>query len=327
MISIRNTVFGALGAIGLMLAAQGAAAQTELRLAVETTPGDPLNVMLTNFRDAFAESAGDAVALEFFEAGALGDESALMEMIRVGQADVVPLGSDIVQLDSKFSIFDAPFLFATKEDARMALDGELGDLLAKSLREEANLQVLAFGELGFRAISNNKRAIETPEDLAGLKLRTPGGKTRILAFQMLGAAPTPMPLGDVYVALRQGALDGQENPLSVIKEFSFDEVQKFISLTNHVYSPITLAMNGDTWDSLPTELQEQAVAAAMAAAEATRELSDDSDAKLVAEFEEAGVAVNAPDLAPFKVAAEPINAEIAAIVGPDFMNLVIEATK
>jgi tripartite ATP-independent transporter DctP family solute receptor len=319
MSTFRRFGLGFVAAVALAALSTGATAQTALRMAVETTPGDPLNVMLTAFRDELQKSAGDAVAIEFFEGGALGDEGALMEMIRVGQAHVVPLGSDIVQLEKKFSVFDAPFLFADKQAAREALDGELGELLRTALRENANLQALAFGELGFRAVSNNVRPIETPEDLSGLKLRTPGSETRIMAFQMLGAAPTPMNLGDVYVALRQGALDGQENPLSVIKEFSLFEVQKYISLTNHVYSPITLAMHGPTWDALSDDLKQNVLAAAEVAAEKTRQLSDESDAKLVGEFEAAGVAVNSPDLAPFKVAAEPVHAEIAKIVGDDFM--------
>jgi len=318
---------GLFAALTLAILSPAANAQTTLRLAVETTPGDPLNVMLTTFRDELQKSAGSDVTIEFFEGGALGDETALMEMIRVNQAQVVPLGSDIVQLDNKFAIFDAPFLFADKQVARDALDGELGELLRTSLRENADLQALAFGELGFRAISNNVRPIEKPEDLAGLKLRTPGSETRIMAFQTLGAAPTPMNLGDVYVALRQGALDGQENPLSVIEEFSFFEVQKYISLTNHVYSPITLAMNGTVWDGLGDDLKQKVLEAAKVAAEKTRELSDQKDAELVSKFEAAGVAVNKPDLAPFKAAAEPIHAEIAKMVGEDFMKQATAAAQ
>ena len=315
---------GLVAAVALLGLTAGASSQTALRLAVETPSGDPTNVMLATFRDELQKSAGADVSIEFFDSGALGDEIAMMEMIRVNEVQVVPIGSDVVQLDKKFGIFDAPFLFATKQKARDALDGELGALLKASLRESVNLEVLAFGELGFRAISNNVRPINTPADLAGLKLRTPGSETRILAFEMLGAAPTPMNLGDVYVALRQGVLDGQENPLSVVKEFSFFEVQKYISLTNHVYSPITFAMNGDAWDGLSDDLKQKVVAAAEAAAAKTRELSDTSDATLVGEYTAAGVEVNEPDLAAFMAAAGPIHVEIGKIVGPDFMSKAAE---
>lgn len=298
----------------------GAQAQS-LRMAVETTPGDPTNVILATFRDEL-QAANTGLDLQFFDGGSLGDEGALMEMLRVNQVQVIPIGSDIVELDDKFAVFDAPFLFTSKEQARNALDGELGELLKASLRDTTGLVALAFGELGFRVISNNARPIETPADLAGLKLRTPGSATRIMAFTTLGAAPTPMSLGDVYVALRQGALDGQENPMSVVEEFSFHEVQRYISLTNHVYTPITLTMNGRAFDALSEEQQTAVIAAAEAAADATRELSDAQDARLVAFFEEAGVAVNEPDLAAFQTAAEPIYDEIAKIVTPEFMEQV-----
>lgn len=296
-----------------------AEAQTKLRLAVETTPGDPLNVMLAAFRDELQKTAGDEVAIEFFEGGSLGDESALTDMVRVNRVQVLPMGSDIVQLDDKFSVFDVPFLFTDKEVARKALDGELGEVLRKSLRDKARLEVLAFGELGFRVISNNVRPIKAPADLAGLKIRTPGSEMRIRVFRMLGAAPTPMALGDAYVALRQGALDGQENPLSVIEEFSLHEVQKYISLTNHVYSPISLIMNGRAWDALDDAMKEKVRNAAQVAAQKTRELSDTKDAELVAFFEKAGVAVNEVDVAAFRDAAAPIRAEISQIVTPEVL--------
>ncbi|SEK39418.1 TRAP transporter substrate-binding protein [Pacificibacter marinus] len=296
--------------------------ETKLTMAVETPPGDPLNVMLTVFKDDLL--ASEDFSVDFFESGAMGNETALTELLRAGQLDVVPLGSDIVELDSKFAIFDLPFLFDDKETARTLLDGELGSMLADSLLETNGLKVLAFGELGFRAISNSVRPIETPADLAGLKLRTPGSQTRIMAFQALGAAPTPLALGEVYVALRQGVLDGQENPLSVVKEFSFDEVQEFISLTNHVYTPITLTMAGSVWDALSAEEQEKVMASAKVSAAATRTLSDDSDASLVTEFTAAGLKVNTPDLAPFKEAAAPLRDEFAQIVSPEFMVAVEE---
>jgi tripartite ATP-independent transporter DctP family solute receptor len=237
------------------------------------------------------------------------------------------MGSDIVALDSKFAIFDMPLMHKDNAKARAALDGELGEMLAKSLRDTVDLQVVGYGELGFRVISNNVRPITKPEDLQGLKLRTPSNEGRILAFKALGAAPTPMPLGEAYVGLRQGALDGQENPLSVIKEFSLFEVQKYISITNHVYTPVTLVMNGRAWDAMTPEMQEKLKDAAKKAGEATRLLSDESDAQLVGEFEAAGVAVNQIDPAPFQAAAAPIADKIAGVVTPEFMARVQEILK
>ncbi|WP_375688516.1 TRAP transporter substrate-binding protein [Pseudooceanicola sp. LIPI14-2-Ac024] len=321
---MKPLAFALAAALAALSAAPGMA-QTALKMAVETPPGDPLNLMLATTRDTLAQGGG--FDIDYYDSGAMGDEKALTELLRAGQVDVVPLGSDIVELDSKFAIFDLPFLFEDKATARAALDGELGAKLAASLRETNNLQVLAFGELGFRAISNSVRPINTPADLAGLKLRTPGSQTRIMSFQALGAAPTPMSLGEVYVALRQGVLDGQENPLSVVKEFSFDEVQKYISLTNHVYTPITLAMSAPAFDALSAEQQEAILAAAAAGAAATRSLSDESDASLVQEFEAAGLEVNKPDLAAFKAAAAPLRDAFAEIVTPEFLTEVEDSLK
>ena len=292
-----------------------------LKLSVETPQGDPLNVMLRAFAASLEGRVGDQVSIEIFDGGVLGDEIAQMELVRAGEVDVVPMGSDVVEIDKHFAIFDMPFLFPDAATAHSALDGELGTLLSDSLREAAGVEVLAFGELGFRVIS--KRPINTPADLEGLKLRTPGSKTRILAFQELGAAPTPMNLGEVYLALKQGALDGQENPLSVVKEFSFFEVQKYVSITRHVYTPITLTMHGETWDSLSPELQGAAKAAAADAAAETRRLSAESDASLVSEFEGHGVMVNQADVESFKAVTGPIYMKIGEVAGPDFVEKVM----
>ena len=294
-----------------------------LKLSVETPQGDPLNVMLRAFAASLENRVGDQVSIEIFDGGVLGDEIAQMELVRAGEVDVVPMGSDVVEIDKHFAIFDMPFLFPDAATAHRALDGELGTLLADSLRAAAGVEVLAFGELGFRVISNNKRPINTPADLEGLKLRTPGSKTRILAFQELGAAPTPMNLGEVYLALKQGALDGQENPLSVVKEFSFFEVQKYVSITRHVYTPITLTMHGKTWESLSPELQEAAKAAGADAAAETRRLSAESDASLVSEFEGHGVMVNQADVESFKAVTGPIYMKIGEVAGPDFVEKVM----
>jgi len=315
----------ALAVLVALMPGQATAETVKLRLSVETPQGDALNTMLRTFADVLKARLGDGVEIELYEGGVLGDEIAQMELVRAGEVDVVPMGSDVVEIDSKFSVFDMPFLFADRGTAQRALDGGMGRLLTDSLRDTTGLETLAFGELGFRVISNNVRPIHTPADLKGLKLRTPGSKTRIMAFQEFGAAPTPMNLGEVYLALKQGALDGQENPLAVVKEFSFFEVQKYISLTRHVYTPITFVMNGKKWATLSPEFQKEAVIAAMAAAAETRRQSEASDASLVAVFEGEGVKVNDVDTASFVAVSGPIYDNIAAIAGKDFVAKVLSA--
>jgi TRAP-type transport system periplasmic protein len=325
----------ALTGIGLVsLTALGAAAieraaaqePLHLRMSVESAPGAATQVMLAAFRDALQEEMGDAVEIEYFDGGTLGDEIVHMEMVRSGQLDVVPIGSDAVQLDSKWAVFDMPFLFPDRETASRILDGEIGQQLTESMRESAGLQVLGFGEIGFRNITNNVRPVVTPADLQGLKLRTPGSKTRILAFQKLGATPVTMNIGELYLALQQGTVDGQENPLGNIKAFSWNEVQKYLSLSSHVYTPVTLAMNGERWDSLSDEQKAAIERAAAKAVEHSRQFGADNDATLLDELSQT-MEVNEIDLAAFREASQPIWDEIAPIAGEEFTQAVVDAAQ
>jgi tripartite ATP-independent transporter DctP family solute receptor len=305
-------------------AIDGAKAQEPLhvRMSVESAPGAATQVMLAAFRDALQEEMGDAVEIEYFDGGTLGDEIVHMEMVRTGQLDVVPIGSDAVQLDSKWAVFDMPFLFPDRETASRVLDGEIGQQLTESMRESAGLQVLGFGEIGFRNITNNVRPVVTPADLEGLKLRTPGSKTRIMAFEMLGAAPVTMNIGELYLALQQGTVDGQENPLGNIKAFSWNEVQKYLSLSSHVYTPVTLAMNGQRWDSLSDEQKAAVGRAAAKAVEHSRQFGANNDATLLDELSK-DMQVNEIDIEAFQEAAKPIWDEIAPVAGEDFTAAVI----
>ena len=294
-----------------------------MRMSVESAPGAATQVMLAAFRDALQEEMGDAVEIEYFDGGTLGDEIVHMEMVRTGQLDVVPIGSDAVELDSKWAIFDMPFLFPDRETAVRVLDGEIGQQLSDSMRESAGLHVLGFGEIGFRNITNNVRPVVVPADLAGLKLRVPGSQTRILAFEMLGASPVTMNIGELYLALQQGTVDGQENPLANIKAFSWNEVQDYLSLSSHVYTPITLAINGDRWDGLSDDQKAAFERAAAKAVEQSRAFGAEADATLLEELSQ-DMEVNEIDIQAFQEAAKPIWDEIAPIAGDEFTAAVVE---
>jgi TRAP-type transport system periplasmic protein len=313
-----------LTALGAVVIDEAAAQEPlHLRMSVESAPGAATQVILAAFRDALQEELGDAVEIEYFDGGTLGDEIVHMEMVRSGQLDVVPIGSDAVQLDSKWAIFDMPFLFPDRATASRVLDGDIGKQLTESMRESADLQVLGFGEIGFRNITNNVRPVVTPADLKGLKLRTPGSKTRIMAFEMLGAAPVTMNIGELYLALQQGTVDGQENPLGNIKAFSWNEVQKYLSLSSHVYTPVTLAMNGQRWDSLSDEQKAAVERAAAKAVQHSRQFGADNDATLLDELSK-DMQVNEIDIQAFQEAAKPIWEKIAPVAGEDFTSAVIE---
>ncbi|MGI9522445.1 MAG: TRAP transporter substrate-binding protein [Hyphomicrobiaceae bacterium] len=310
-----------------MVATAVVAEPLKLRLSVESTPGASTQHMLAAFRDALKAEMGADVAIEFFDSGTLGDEIVHMQQVRTGQLDVIPIGSDAVQLDPKFAVFDTPFLFSGREQVAAVLDGPVGKALDKSLQEKAKLKVLGFGEIGFRHITNNVRPIVKPADLKNVKLRTPGSKTRIMSFQMLGATPIKMNIGEIYLALQQGVIDGQENPLGNIRKWSWFEVQKYISKSFHVYTPITFVMNLKRYNSLADEQRSKVDKAARAAVLASRKYGADNDAKLELEIRKLApnVKFNDIDSDAFKKAAPPIADKIGAIAGAEFMKQFMQA--
>lgn len=282
--------------------------------------------MADRFAQNLKEELGDAFEYELFHTQALGNEDVHMQMIRTGQIDVYPMGSDAVTLDDKWAIFDMPFLISDRETVARLLDGEVGDELRSSLRESARLEVLAFGENGFRHITNNVRPIVTPNDLAGMQIRVPGSPARILTFQSLGAQPISMNMGELYLGLQQGTVDGQENPLPQIVNRSFFEVQEYLSLSGHVYTPTTLVMNGGRFNGLTSEQQDAVRRAAQEAAEYTRELGRQADQELLDQLE-GQIAINEIDLEAFREASLPIWDAVGEIAGSDFARSVIAATE
>jgi tripartite ATP-independent transporter DctP family solute receptor len=318
--------FFAGAAAALILAATPVASQAQsltLRISGEN-PMTGLDLrMAERFAQNLEEELGDDFEHELFHTQALGNEEVHLQMIRTGQIDVYPMGSDAVTLDGKWAIFDMPFLFSDRETVARLLDGEVGEELRKSMRESAGLEVLAFGELGFRQITNNVRPIVKPEDLQGVQIRVPGSPARILSFTSFGAQPISMNFGELYLALQQGTVDGQENPLITIKNRSLHEVQDYLSLSNHVYSPVTLVMNAAKYDSLTDEQKEAVKRAAQEAAEYTRNLGTEGDATLLEELSQS-LEVNEIDLAAFQAASVPIWEQVGEMAGSDFAKSVVE---
>lgn len=316
-------------ALSLLAAAGVQAEPLKLRLSVESTPGASTQHMLASFRDALKAEMGDDVEIEFFDSGTLGDEIVHMQQVRTGQLDVIPIGSDAVQLDPKFAVFDIPFLFGSREQAGTLLDGPIGAELDKSFQENAGLKVLGYGEIGFRHITNNVRPIVTPDDLKGIKLRTPGSKTRILSFEMLGATPIKMNVGDIYLALQQGVIDGQENPFGNIRKWSWFEVQKYISISRHVYTPITFVMNLERYNSLTPEQKASVDAAARTAVAMSRKYGEENDTNLEKEIRELApnVQFNDIDQASFSAVAGEIADKIGDVAGKDFTAKFVAAAE
>jgi tripartite ATP-independent transporter DctP family solute receptor len=296
---------------------------TELILAVETSAGDPLADMLLAFADEVENELGDSVKLTVQTGGAIGDEEAVLQGLRAGAIDVAAVSGSVANLDPMFGIMDMPFVFTDRNTVVEFLDGPYGDELSESLVETVGARVLSFGENGFRQITNNTRPIVTSADLAGLKIRVPGNPARVALFEALGAAPTQIDIGEAYLALEQGVLDGQENPLKVIDAFSFYEKQRYLSMTSHIYSPVYLTINEDSWQELSPEIQQGLEKAAVTAAATSRNGGIEADKQLLTKFEDAGVQINEADVNQLSEAVVGVREEIAAEIPGDYAQRVL----
>lgn len=287
-------------AFGGLAFSQPAEAQTlHMRAATEVAAGGDVHVLLKEFKQAVESESDGAVTVEIFSGGSLGTQRQLQEQVQLGTIEAVGTASDIVEMAGEFGIFDLPFLFNDRQHAYRAMDGELGERLNELLIERKDVRVLAFGELGFRHITNKVRPIESPEDLKGLKIRTPSSELRIAAFKALGAAPTPIPYSELYSALQQGVVDGQENPLTTVAEKSLWEVQDYISKTYHVFTPAYILVSETWWQKLTDEQQAWLAEAGEAAAQAQRQALAGKVEELAAQAKENGMKINSPDLTPF----------------------------
>ncbi|MBA7561357.1 2,3-diketo-L-gulonate-binding periplasmic protein YiaO [subsurface metagenome] len=208
------------------------------------------------FRDIVAEKSDGVIEIKIFPADQLGTQRELVEGAQLGSIDLV-LTSDVLlsSFEPIMGALNLPFIFKDIEHVSRVLDGKIGEELSRKL-EVKGLVVLAYWENGFRHITNSKRAIYIPEDLKGLKIRTPGGAVFVDTFNIYGASATPMSFGELYSAMQLRTVDGQENPVAHVLTKKFYEVQKYLSLTNHIHVSEPLVMSKKIYDRLEPKCQE-----------------------------------------------------------------------
>lgn len=262
------------------------------------------------FAEDLQAKLGDAHTVEFYADGQLGDEKELMQKLRLGTVQFSLISSIMTNVAPEFALFDMPFLVQNRDHLK-AIDAEIvqTDLAPKA--EEAGLKVLSTWENGFRQITNNTRPINTPADLAGLKIRTPSSEWRVAMFKEWGANPTPMSFSEVFVALQTGTMDGQENPLTNITGANFQEVQKYLSLTGHVYSPTYLTSGMASWSKLPDDVKAAVAEVGAEVQDWSLAQGEAADNELVDKVKAAGMEVNTADKAAFIAASAPIYAAFA----------------
>jgi TRAP-type transport system periplasmic protein len=303
-------------ALALAAAAASTMAQTTLKLGHPQSSTSAFHVGAQAFADEFAKLTNNRYKIALFPSGSLGGEREMVESVQLGTLDLVvtstgPVGNFVPET----LITDIPFLFRDYEHARKTLDGQIGqDLLSKFPAK--GIVALAWAENGFRHLTNSKRAVNTPEDMKGLKLRTMENPVHMTAFRALGASPAPMAFTELFTALQQGTVDGQENPIPVITSSKFGQVQKNLSLTGHVYSPALILASMQMVNGLSAADKKALQDAAKFGAQAMRKRVNEVETSGVAELKAMGVnVVTDVDKSKFQTALAPAYAEYAKRFG------------
>ena len=279
-----------------------------MKLASATPPDHIYNVGGQRFADLIKERTNGRIEIKIYPAGQLGKgEREMTEGIQQGAIDLLvsstgPLGG----FSPSINILDFPFLFRDFNHVDLVMDGAIGRKLLKDF-EKANIEALAFWENGFRHLTNSKRVVKKVEDGKGLKIRTMENKVHLAAWKAAGLNPTPMAWGEVFTALQQGVIDGQENPIAVIHSTKlWDAGQKYFSFTAHVYSPSPLLMSKKKFDAMPKEDQDLFVKTGLEVAKFQRKLNRDAEETKMNEMASKGVTVTRDvDRESFKKAMAP----------------------
>lgn len=331
---MRYTIFALAGSTALALASGAQAQQTYvgesgctadqaervIDVSLPLGPESQQGIGVLKFGEELATSSNCRLLIRPHYDNALGAEREVVEgmsfgIIDAGITSTGPMGGFV----DSFMLFDLPYIFTSYEHAHGFLDSEHGQQLADELKTDANVKILAWMENGFRHNTNNVRPLNSPADLEGIDHRTQESRVQVDTWAALGANPSPMAWTEVFTALQQGVMDSQENPLPTIYDVKFYDVQKYLNMTQHVYSPAPLMMSGSLFDSLPEEDQQLLLDAAQAALPVQRQASQDLEAKYLEELENLGMTVTKPDLAPFREKVQPVIEKWTPTVGEELV--------
>lgn len=290
----RSIVFAlAVLTAATMLVGNACAAPIKMKLAYVVPETQSTHIAAVKFFKPYVEKHSNGkIIVELYPNGQLGGDRQAIEAVGLGTIHMtIPAVAVLSGFEPKFQVFDLPFLFNSKKEVYKALDGALGNKL-NDLLPALGLKNLAYAENGFRMVTNNKGPVTKPSDLAGLKIRTMENPIHMATFRALGANPTPMSFGELYTALQQKTVDAQENPIPLIYTSKFYEVQKYCSLTGHVYAATVLLVNDAWFNGLPKDLQKVLQDASVIYRTEQRKLSDQQDKDMVAALKKSGMKVN-----------------------------------
>jgi len=301
--------FAALAAIALAFCGN-TWAQTELKFGHVGEPGSLLGAAADEFAHRVNAKLGGKYKVVVYGSSQLGGDKEMLQKLKLGTIDFVQPSTVMSSEADMFGVFEMPYLVKSREHMKKIEKDVFWSKIAPTA-EAKGLKVIAVWENGFRHITNNKHPINTPADLKGIKLRVPAGKWRVKMFQAYGANPSPMKFSEVFTALQTGVMDGQENPFAQIASAKFYEVQKYLSLTGHVYTPSYVVVGAKKWPTLPADVRKilEDTAKETQAWVYAKAAKDDGD--LLEKMKAAGIKVNEADKNAFIAASKPVYQEFA----------------
>lgn len=286
-------------------------------------PGSLFEATANHYAACVGEKSGGKVEVQTFGSSQLGNDKELLQKLKLGQVDFALPSSVMSSVDGLFGVFEMPYIIKDRDHMR-----RVQDTLMDTFQTAANnngYHIVGLAENGFRHITNNTRPINLPEDLKGIKLRTPSGEWRVKMFREYGANPTPMEFSDVFTALQTGVMDGQENPYTQIASAKFQEVQKYLSITGHVYTPAYILASSKHLEKQPDDVKAALSQCAGETQTFTYETAARMETELLDVIKAAGVEVNEADKDAFIAASTPIYEAFAAEVegGQELIDAVL----
>jgi tripartite ATP-independent transporter DctP family solute receptor len=300
---------------------------TKLTLGHGAAPDNPRHQAAVKFAEVVKAKSAGRIEVQVAPSAQLGDDAAMVTAVRTGALDMTANSQGAVSVAvPEYAAFGMPFMFSTPDQAFKLLDGPLGQELAKKTAEKG-MVVLGYWDNGIRHMTNSKHPIAKVEDMKGLKMRTPPDAVLVDIMQALGAQAQQIKFAELYVALQQGVVDGQENPLVNFYASKLYEVQKHLALTSHMFQMTPFLMSKRSWDRLPEADRKVLQEAAAEATQLQRKLSADADAKLLDELKAKGVQVTTVNKAEFASATAAVDEKwLATPIGP-YLKKVIAATR
>ncbi len=293
--------------------ASPALAETELKFGHVGEPGSLFELSANEFAKRVNAKMAGKVKVSAFGSSQLGKDEDLVKKLKLGTVDFALPSTVMSSVAPEFGLFEMPYLVKNR-DHMMKIEKEVVWTWIGPAAEAKGYRILAVWENGFRHITNNKKPIVTPADLAGVKLRVPGGQWRVKMFKGYGANPSPMAFSEVFTALKTGVMDAQENPLIQIYSAKFQEVQKYLSMTSHVYTPAYVVVGKEKWDKMDKAQRDQIEAIAKETQAYVYEQAAKFDGELLGKLKSAGMQVNEPNRAAFIEASKPIYEEFSKAV-------------